>query len=66
MADLSFVVFGRALSLASQLLQVTGLYRRFVDDAEPVGASLLAMNDNAVDLTEHKRCKALAIALTLT
>jgi hypothetical protein len=31
-----------------------------------VGASLLAMNDNAADLTEHKRRKALAIALTLT
>jgi len=31
-----------------------------------VGASLLAMNDNGVHLTEHKRRKALAIALTLT
>jgi hypothetical protein len=37
-----------------------------VSNAEPVGAGLLAMNDNAVDLTEHKRHKALAIALTLT
>jgi hypothetical protein len=31
-----------------------------------VEASLLAMNVNAIHLPEHKRRKALAIALTLT
>jgi hypothetical protein len=42
------------------------LNRRFLDDAELVGASLLAMNDDAVPRMKRKRHKALAIALTLT
>ena len=33
---------------------------------DPVGVSLLAKNDNPIHLPEHKRRKALAIALTLT
>ncbi|MCS3841296.1 hypothetical protein HNR03_005928 [Pseudomonas sp. JAI111] len=47
-------------------LSSTEFKRRFVNDANPVGASLLAMNDYSVLRINHKRRKALAIALTLT